>query len=108
MPPRKGLRTLPVSAGPVTVFLSQPTNYPRGPTYVTKSPEARRKPMPDIRNNNEVAAERERNAYNRIMRAMLTLEEPSRMKVLGAVAIMIKPALAPEPPSAAPTSEQPT
>ncbi len=54
--------------------------------------------MSDIKNPDETAR-RERSAYTRIMNAMLTLEEPSRMKVLGAVAIMIKPALAPEPPS---------
>ncbi len=62
--------------------------------------------MSDIQNQDEIAR-RERSAYTRIMNAMMTLEEPSKMKVLAAIVIMLKPALAPEPPSAAPTSEPP-
>ena len=56
---------------------------------------------PDI-NNHDDTARKERSAYNKMMNAMLTLEAPSRMKVLGAVAIMVKPAVpeAPTPPAA--------
>ncbi len=67
--------------------------------------------MSDIQNQDEIAR-RERGAYTRIMNAMMTLEEPSKMKVLGAVAIMIKPAPAPEPqtidkrPSTVPQDER--
>ncbi len=60
--------------------------------------------MSDIKNPDETAR-LERSAYTRMMNALLTLEPASRMKVLGAVAIMVKPTLAPEPLSTAPVGE---
>ncbi len=59
---------------------------------------------PDIQNQEEIAR-KERSAYTRMMNALMTLEGPSRMKVLGAVAIMVKPTLAPESLSTAPVGE---
>lgn len=46
--------------------------------------------MLDATNRGDVSRT-ERTAYNKIMNAMLTLEPTSQMKVLGAIAIMVKP-----------------
>ena len=53
------------------------------------------------------ATEAEHRAYSNIMRHMLKLTPTSRMRVLGAIAMILKPAVVPTPPSTGP-SEPPT
>lgn len=54
--------------------------------------------MSDIQNHDETGR-KERSAYTRIMNAMLTLEPASRVKVLGAIAIMVRPTVPAEEPA---------